>query len=103
MLKNIEDYIYNKRKLAWCEQNAEGNMDTILRIRHLQKQTIEAIESLPKSIWKTVLFMYYIEGISIEGIANYLHFSQVYISKIKSRALRELSKQEDLYHKLSVE
>jgi DNA-directed RNA polymerase specialized sigma subunit len=92
MPKNIDDYIYNRRKLAWCERDAEKHKDEIIYIKSLQESTIKAIETLPKSIWKTILFMFYIEGISIEGIANYLHFSQVYISKMKSRALKELTK-----------
>jgi DNA-directed RNA polymerase specialized sigma subunit len=92
MTKNIEDYIYNRRKLAWYENHRQNDTELISYLKNLQDKTIKAIETLPKQVSKTVLFMYYIEGIGIKGISNYLHFSQVYVSKIKSRALKALSK-----------
>ena len=91
MPQSIENYTYLMRKLRFFENKPE--YANLLAETQIQlKSIVDHIDLLPKSVYKTVLFMFYIENISITGIANYLHFSEIWVKKIKQKALKLYTK-----------
>ena len=87
-MNQLDEIIYIRRKLKWLERSKLFDENYVSSIKESLQRTIAAIDRLPKTLMKTVIFAYYVEGLSIRSIANQLNFSGVYISKIKQRATK---------------
>jgi len=87
-MKQLDEINYIRRKLKWLERSKIFDENYAASIKDSLIHVFDAIDKLPKSLMKTVIFAYYVEGLSIRSIANKLNFSGVYISKIKQRAIK---------------
>jgi DNA-directed RNA polymerase specialized sigma subunit len=80
----MEQLQFLRKKLLWMQKH---NITDASNLQQQIQTIFDAIDKLPKPIMKTVILMYYLEGLSVQAIARSLNFSYVYISKTKSTAL----------------